>query len=194
MAKPKKQAGLRRSVRIPSAELRATRVLDDLGIQEAPVPVEQVALLLGLRVERAALGDDVSGLLVVQDDLGVIGVSSTQALVRQRFTIAHEIGHFLLHKKGMPVFIDKQFFKPYLAAFRDATSSKGYDRKEREANSFAAALLMPASMVRQAIADLGVDFADEDVVDELAKRFQVSRQAMTFRVANLGIFTAAIAR
>lgn len=193
MANPKKRPSPRAGARIHSAEARATEVLQELRIREAPIPVEQVALKLGLQVERATLGDDVSGLLVVQDGHGVIGVSSAQALVRQRFTIAHEIGHFLLHKEKMPVFIDKQFFKPYLAAFRDSTSSTGEDRMEREANSFAAALLMPASMVRHAIAELGVDFADEDAIDELAKRFQVSRQAMTFRVANLAIFSTAAA-
>lgn len=165
------------------------RLLEDFGIDQAPVPVEQIALRLGLTVERAALGDGVSGLLVVQDGHGVIGVSVAQASVRQRFTIAHETGHFLLHSQSMQVFIDKQFFKPYLAAYRDSLSSTGEDWMEREANSFAAALLMPAPLVSQAIAELHVDVSDEDALDELAKRFQVSRQAMSFRVANLGILS-----
>jgi Zn-dependent peptidase ImmA (M78 family) len=52
---------------------------------------------------------------------------------------------------------------------------------------------MPAAMVRKAIAQLEVDVADEDAIDELAKQFQVSRQAMTFRIANLGIFATAAA-
>lgn len=191
MGQPTKRSKLRPATRIRSAEDAATQILKEMGIHSVPIPVERVALQLGLQVERALLGDDVSGLLVVQDSRGVIGVSAAHAPVRQRFTIAHEIGHFLLHREAMPVFIDKQFFKPYFAAFRDNRSSTGEDRLEREANSFAAALLMPAALVREAIAQLQVDVADEDAIDELAKRFGVSRQAMTFRVANLSIFPAA---
>ena len=168
-----------------NAESKAISVLADFGIREAPIHVEQIALRLGLQVEHASLGDEIAGLLVVQDDNGMIGVNTNQAPARQRFTIAHEIGHFLLHRKEMPVFIDKQFFKPYFAAFRDSASSAGEDRLEREANAFAAALLMPSALVRSAIAELRGNIADEEAIEELAKKFQVSRQAMTFRVAKL---------
>ena len=170
-----------------AAEARAAAVLESLHVIEPPVPVERVALQLGLQVERAALGDGISGLLVIQDGRGIIGVNATQPAVRQRFTIAHELAHFVLHRDVMPVFIDKQFLRPYLAAFRDTASSTGEDWLEREANAFAAALLMPAEMVRLAIAELGVDVADDDALENLARRFQVSRQAMTFRVANLSL-------
>jgi len=53
---------------------------------------------------------------------------------------------------------------------------------------------MPAELVHQAIAELSVDLADDDEVDELAKRFQVSRQAMSFRLANLAISDEKAAR
>jgi Zn-dependent peptidase ImmA (M78 family) len=172
-----------------AAEAHAAQVLESLGVFAPPIPVERVALRLGLRVERAPLGDGVSGLLVIQDGRGMIGVSATQSAARQRFTIAHEIGHFVLHKDVMPVFIDKQFLRPYLAAFRDAASATGEDVVEREANAFAAALLMPANLVHAAVAKLGVDVADDDAIEELARWFQVSRQAMTFRVANLSLAT-----
>ena len=87
----------------------------------------------------------------------------------------------------MPVFIDKSFLKPYFTAFPNSTSATGEDRIEREANSFAAALLMPAELVHQVIAELSVYLAHDDEVDDLAKQFQVSRQAMSFRLANLAI-------
>ena len=57
--------------------------------------------------------------------------------------------------------------------------------REREANSYAAALLRPAHLVQQAVAELQRDVADDDAVEALAKRFQVSRQSMSFRLANL---------
>ena len=180
----------RPTTRIRNAEARAEQTLADFGVDTMPVPVERVAHHLGLQVERAALGDDVSGILVVQDGRGMIGVNASQAPNRQRFSIAHEIGHFVLHKGAMPVFIDKQFFRPYLAVFRDANSSTGEDWREREANAFAAALLMPAGMLGDAIREMHLDVADDDAIEELAKRFKVSRQAMSFRVANLSLHDA----
>ena len=160
-------------------------LLAELGIEEPPVPVELVARKLGLEVERAVLGDEISGVLVVVDGRGVIGVSSNQAPARQRFTIAHECGHFVLHRDRLPVFIDKQFLKPYFAAYRSSVSATGEDRMEREANSFAAALLMPVVLLQDVISKLEHDLTDDQVVDALARRFQVSRQSMSFRLANL---------
>jgi Zn-dependent peptidase ImmA (M78 family) len=127
----------------------------------------------------------VSGVLVVQDGRGVIGVNASDAPVRQRFTIAHECGHYELHKERMPVFIDKQFLRPMLAVFRDGKSSSGEDRLEREANAFAASLLMPEHLVLEEVSRLRLDVEDDAAVDELARRFEVSRQAMSFRLANL---------
>lgn len=189
MAPTKRRPSPLPAARVHHAEQCALDLLERLGIQRLPVPIEVIAQRLGLEVERAILGDDVSGLLVVQDGRGVIGVSVQHPPTRQRFTIAHEIGHFLLHKDIMPVFIDKQFLQPYFTAFRDSTSSTGENKREREANSFAAALLMPPRLVLDAIATLQTDITDDDAVEDLAKRFQVSRQAMAFRLANLALAT-----
>lgn len=166
-------------------EHRAESLLQRCSITDAPVPVESVALHLGLQIEPAKLGDDVSGVLVVADGRGVIGVNSDHSAVRQRFSVAHEIGHFVLHRDAQELFIDKTYF----AAFRDGRSSTGEDRREREANGFAAALLMPARLVKEAVVHHRFDLGDEAALDALARMFQVSRQAMTFRVANLGIFS-----
>jgi Zn-dependent peptidase ImmA (M78 family) len=185
MAQIRKRTSSRPAARIHHAEGRAAELLEKLGVRTAPIPVEKIAVQLGLVVERAVLGDDVSGLLVVQDGRGVIGINTTQSPTRQRFTVAHELGHFVLHPTAMPVFIDKSFLKPYFSAFRNFASSTGEDILEREANSFAASLLMPEKLVHQAITELQVDLADDDEVEALAKWFRVSRQAMSFRLANL---------
>ncbi len=185
MARAQKRLSVGNPKGVSDAEYRASNVLQSCGIQASPVPVERIAVQLGLSLEHVHLGDDVSGLLVVQDGRGVIGVNSSQSITRQRFTIAHEIGHFLLHPTAMPVFIDKSFLKPYFTAFRNTTSSTGEDRLEREANSFAAALLMPATLIQQAVSELPADLPDEEEVEQLARRFKVSRQAMSFRLARL---------
>jgi Zn-dependent peptidase ImmA (M78 family) len=102
---------------------------------------------------------------------------------RQRFTISHEIAHFLLHaKKGgkAELFIDSHVrFRP------DESVSASSDRKEVEANQLGAALLMPKGLVQEEIRrhDLGLD--DEEAIRSLAKEFNVSEPALAHRLVNL---------
>jgi Zn-dependent peptidase ImmA (M78 family) len=166
---------------------RAEDILRQNELFHVPVDVELVARRLNLRTEAAPLGENVSGLLVVEKGHGVIGYNVTQALVRQRFTIAHEIGHFVLHVSDNPsaLFIDTH----YIVYRRDAQSSTGEDRHEREANRFAAALLMPATLLQAEIEKPPFDFGDEEMLTELAGKFQVSTQAMSIRLSSLGFNT-----
>lgn len=97
---------------------------------------------------------------------------------RQRFTIAHEIGHFLLHTEALHV--DDGFG----IRFRDDTSSQATDDAEIEANQFASHLLMPASFLELDIRKSGrIDIEDEDQVKVFADKYGVSTQAMTLRLA-----------
>lgn len=149
------------------------------------MPIEIVARRLGLTTEAAALGENVSGMLVVENDRGAIGYNATHARVRQRFTVAHEIAHFTLHLKKnrrSQLFID-----PFVIFRRDDNSETGSDKQEVEANRFGAALLMPASLVRKEIKKHGLDLDDEDALRFLAKRFHVSTVAMTYKLNTLGL-------
>lgn len=165
-------------------------VITHLGIEEPSVNVREAAVSLGFPVSTLDdLGDDVSGVFVSRGDGGAIGVNRHHARVRQRFTIAHELGHGLLHRGRMPLFIDKG----YGVAFRNGRSSTGELRMEREANAFAAALLMPEAMVRNAVDELswthGFDVGGGgDALETLARRFKVSQEAMSYRLARLGVF------
>jgi Zn-dependent peptidase ImmA (M78 family) len=106
------------------------------------------------------------------------------ASVRQRFTIAHEIGHFYLRHVG-EIFVEEHVLNK-----RDGRSSYAIDPKEIEANNFAAALLMPAQMVGRAVIDRinkNPSIKLEDLTDDLAEKFHVSRQAMGYRLINLGL-------
>ncbi len=166
-------------------EAEAKAILDRTHSFKAPVPVETVARRLGLKLESAVLGDDVSGVLVIADGQGFIGYNADQSPVRQRFTIAHECGHFMLHSATSELFIDKR----YMALFRrDRTSSTGDNNQEVQANRFAAALLMPAELIKREVASTDFDLGDEEAITELAEKFQVSKQAMSLRLASLGIF------
>ena len=164
-------------------EKRAERVLAMAGVETAPVPVERVARSLGIKVKRTDLGDDCSGVLVRNGNRAVIGVNSQHSVNRRRFSIAHELGHFDLHSGD--TYIDRG----YRVHFRDLESGSGTKREEMEANAFAAALLMPAKLVRDAFEKQPFELAEDDDLEMLARKFRVSTQAMTYRLMKLRIIT-----
>ena len=171
---------------LKAIERRAEALL--ARFKEPPIPVNVVAQSLGLLVEPADLGADVSGVLVVSGDSGVIGVNKSHSLVRQRFSVAHECAHFVLHRSESSLFIDEK----YRAFFRDQKSAKGTDSQERAANAFAAALLMPETLVRRAAKVYAFELGEEHgAMAELARVFQVSTEAMTWRLVNLRLLAPA---
>jgi len=167
------------------ADREAIALLDRLGLDQPPIPVEDIAAKLGAILMRDDFSDDdVSGLLIREGDEQVIGVNKRHSRARQRFTIAHEIGHLLLHA-GKPVILDRARVN-----FRDAVSSMATDYDEIQANAFAAELLMPRDMVMAESRRLASEHAAEDedaLLQILADRFEVSAEAMNFRLINLGI-------
>ena len=164
-------------------EERAEQTLRDTDSYRVPVPIHLVAERLNLTLEATALGDKVSGMLVVQGNEGSIGYNSAHARVRQRFTISHEIAHYLLHARRSgkaQLFIDKQ-----VTYRRDESSSAGMNVEEVEANKLGAALLMPRGLVQQEVRAQDLDLDDNEAIEILAKRFQVSTAAMSNRLQNL---------
>lgn len=165
-------------------------ILRQAGIRSIPIPVEKIVQQRGidLRLNNDPQSD-VSGFLFLGGERPMIGVNSSQAQVRQRFTIAHELGHYLLH--GFPpseVHVDHGF----KVMLRDGRSSEGTDEAEREANLFAAELLMPEDLLRAELRDtqhLRIDDAEvavDELLVRLAGKYGVSKQVMMFRLANLG--------
>jgi Zn-dependent peptidase ImmA (M78 family) len=151
-----------------------------------PIDVEAIAVSLGLRVLYQDLGDEISGLLVSGPKEEFIVVHEGQGKNRQRFTIAHEIAHHCLQHqfaRGEHVHVDRG----YAITPRGPDSSTGRDRKEIEANQFAAALLMPEYLLYRQIQRLGISALLDDDVSSLAEIFAVSEQAMTIRLSGLGL-------
>lgn len=169
----------------PSPEQKAQELLDELNIANAPIDVEEIAERLGASVsfEPFEGKGGVSGMLVRDKNRTVIGINSAHPVVRQRFSIAHEIGHLRLHQGS--VFVDQTVrFK------RDGRSSMATDTQEIQANQFAAALLMPAPLISDSIKKRVTkrpNLTESELVSELASEFRVSEQAMEFRLTNLGI-------
>lgn len=169
---------------IKRIEKVTTEILLEQSIKDLPIPVEEIAVKRGLEIKAYDLGENVSGALVIVDGKGTIGYNPSESKVRQRFTVAHELGHYELHKHEKGLFVDKDF----KVLFRDGNSSKGEIRNELEANAFAAALLMPEKFLIREINKRNFDLSDESDLKELAKLFSVSVSAMTFRIANLNLF------
>ncbi len=171
-------------------EQEADKILQSHAMMTPPVDVLRVAELLGYRVVLKFFDEaDLSG-TVIRDDRGTVtlGINTLHPLVRQRFSIAHEIGHAWLHLSRATresFFVDP----PAGVFFRDSNASRGEDQKEIEANQFAAALLMPGQLVHDwlgALAQSARKLTIEAAVSDLAVRFNVSTQAMRFRLVTLG--------
>jgi Zn-dependent peptidase ImmA (M78 family) len=160
------------------------KLLSDNRIRSAPVSASDIASHLGVEVQLEAADDELSGFLYRNRnrDQAIIGVNALHHPNRQNFTTAHELGHFLLHEFD-DIHVDRQF-RVWL---RSEASSQGTDLEEKEANLFAAELLMPEKFLVKDVQTIGtVDVLDEDVIKRIAEKYEVSTQAMTFRLAYLG--------
>ena len=153
----------------------ADALLEAADVTSPPVPIEDLIAGCGVRVLEWKF-KDIDGLVLELDSGAVIWVNRTQARTRQRFTLAHELGHHLLrHADTFHLDLGGDL------APNVTGGHPNYDwRAERAANEFAASVLMPASQVRRAAATV------PDVV-ELASQFNVSPAAMGFRLTSLNI-------
>ena len=163
------------------------------GVRSAAVDVELIAAGLNAQIHNETAADNLSGFLIrdVESRRALIGVNSTHSSARKRFTIAHEIGHLMLHEGDMLHVDQREGVDLGLRVKRrDPESSLGSDDEEKEANFFAAELLMPTSFLKADLLEMKANAAqdeDEDIIKELADQYEVSVQAMTFRLTNLGL-------
>lgn len=154
----------------------AQRALSQAGVRSAPVDVEAIAQSLGAHVRYSPFEGELAGMLMRSEGNTVIGVNSVDPKNRQRFTIAHECGHLLLHKAEFHV--DRRLH----VNRRDEKSSMATDPDEIEANRFAAELLMPFELMKADLVGRMIDVEDDNQIRELAEKYGVSAQAMTLRV------------
>lgn len=169
----------------PRIEQQARMLLEKYNITRAPIPVEQIAVAEGAQVVRSPSSGQESGFLMRDGRRILIGLNSRDSDRRQRFTIAHELGHLKLHR-GRPLIVDHSV----RVNKRNDVSSAATDPEEVEANAFAAALLMHGSLILEAVhrhLDRGIVTQDE-LTHQLANEFEVSTQAMSWRLINLNVY------
>lgn len=131
---------------------------------------------------KQEMEESVSGMLVIKDGHAIIGINNSHHPNRQRFTIAHELGHFVLHSDESKVFIDNT---PVF--FRDEQASQGVSQTEIDANNFAAELLMPEDFIKEQLKKHPIDAFDDFAIRRLAAQMHVSVQALTIRLAKLNL-------
>jgi Zn-dependent peptidase ImmA (M78 family) len=142
--------------------LRAKGLLAELAITEPPVDVERVATACGLQVEYVSKGRGFSGQLLRARRL--IEVERDSHPHRQRFTIAHEIGHYVLNHNSI------------FCTFEERSSRDPTAMNEKQAHIFASELLMPDPWVRDYWQRMNTDYR------ALARKFFVSDEAMFRRL------------
>ena len=146
-------------------------------INDLPVKLGALARDLGISVKLSTLKPGISGHIRREGkDLYVIRINRHEARERQRFTLAHEISHYLLHRD----IIDS------LGEIEDNVlyRSGAPEQKEYEANRLAADLVMPHKAV-QAVLEAMKPLASEEVIDQMAEAFQVSKAAMEVRLSTI---------
>jgi Zn-dependent peptidase ImmA (M78 family) len=158
-------------------EDQAAEILRTHGLFSIPVDPVTLANREGIKVNNAKFSDEnLSGLVAKRGSNVTILVNQSDVPFRKRFTIAHELGHHFLHLLADGDFVDTQ-----VDLFRDAEAGESGSRAvEVQANQFAAALLMPEELVRQA-------FGRMQNLSELARLFNVSEEAMAIRLGRLGL-------
>ena len=169
-----------------TCEARATEVLRNADVRRYPVRVDRLAKAHGIRVRYEPLDDELSGMIFFKDNKAVIGINAHHSPNRQRYTIAHELGHYFLHADVLRQGTHVDTLISMLN--RDQESALGTMSIEIEANQFAAELLMPRHMIDGYLTkeDLGsAAKSDEAVIESMAKAFKVSTAAMAIRLTTV---------
>lgn len=159
------------------AEGAAQDVLDRTWGDAIPVDPVKIARYLGIQAFEAQLDTGISGVLIKRTDRDpTIIMNNLDSPRRQRFTCAHELGHFVA--KSNDPSEDQDNYESI--DYRDSLSASGLDSAEIWANQFGAALLMPAQKVQEC-------FAQGMTSIDMALAFDVSPDAMQFRLKNLNL-------
>ena len=162
------------------ADAEARTLVAEHGSASLPVDPEKVAQNLGAMVIHQPTPADLSGMLLRRDGQIVIGLNANLPEARQRFALAHLVGHLHLHHSRELLLDTVDRYS------HDSLASMPTDREEAEANRFAGALLAPEGVVRRMAAE--ADFATaSELVALLAPQFGLTEATMGYRLISLGI-------
>jgi len=152
-------------------ELREFAEQNDIELY--PLDIERLARALGLTVSLEPMDDDLSGYLEKRSTGWVLGVNNLHHPKRQRFTIAHELAHYFLHRNKKDRFDDEILMR----------RTKSKDTMEQEADKFAGELLMPSQKFKEMVGE-GLS-----KLSDLSEYFGASMIAIKYKANLLGYRT-----
>ncbi len=143
--------------------------------QSIPVSVYDILRELGIGPELRVLSDNISG-WIERTSTGRyhVVINDTHPVTRKRFTAAHELGHYIYHRDILGDGVGDN--RAYRSAGTDLDNPKILPVHERQANSFAANVLMPRAHIDR------LRMEGIEATSELAARFLVSPDAMRIRL------------
>lgn len=161
-------------------EKQTGELLERHGLKSYPLQVVELANRMNIDVYQQFFDDNISGFIEQTGNSAIIHVNKLHSPNRKRFTIAHEIGHFVLHLLGNNNDNDA-FDTEELVHERVLFRDNAENEREQQANLFAASLLMNKDLLNQAIEKNGIR------IGLLSELFEVSTTAMRFRLMNLDL-------
>lgn len=155
-----------------------------------PIDIEKILNFLELQYDTKPNFRDINttGSITVKNNEPIIWANpfKNKFQERKRFTLAHELGHFMLHIAPNGSISN---FEPILDQTLSFNRDDNWDYKEMEANSFAAQLLMPIEFIKEEAGKLqreDSNLTQDEAIEKLAETFQVSSQAMEYRLKSYG--------
>lgn len=150
-------------------------------LSQLPVNIELLVENTGITIMPFPFPQHISGVLAIQKDkAAVIGVTTSASIFKRRFILAHQMGHYKLHKHLSLVFADNLYYRK---------KAEGYISKEQkienEANYFAENILMPEVLVKEKLKGVNSDLYDDSTIAALANEFRVTSFVMFRRLLNL---------
>lgn len=159
----------------------AQEMMEECGIDDpTEIPLELIVAGRGATLRNEPLKNS-DGRIVPGKKKTIISVNSNlQFEGRRRFTIAHELGHYEMHRNSLEVHDENE---STLSWFDDKVNRTKKGIQEAEANQFASELLMPSELF---IAECSKEKFSPDLVRRLSDRFKTSRTSIAFRYLELG--------
>ena len=145
-------------------------------LDDYPVKLGKIATKFDVSVKVSSMDIGISGQIMRGDEGYLIRVNRYETRERQRFTIAHELAHFFLHKTTIDRF-------PNGITDNVLYRSGAPERVEYEANRLAADIVMPMPLIKKVLKEQFDNIIDDDTIESLAELFQVSKPAMEIRLS-----------
>ena len=146
--------------------------------KEIDIPIDPINIANYNDIDVYAIeftNENISGVISKKDNKTTILVNENESYNRQRFTVAHELGHYFLHMNED---------KTYEELYRDGRSTL----EEVEANKLGAELLMPSEKVINKFNEIiALKKSEKEIISHLSDLFKVSEEAMGYKLMNLGL-------